>query len=310
MSARTAVAALAVALFFCAPALAIQPPALIASSAQITDFGSDPLTEPAIRVSGDVKGRLTWNDDDPIYPGDAPGSLSVLYRSDLAAGMLGWPLPRTLGQNDDFTAMAIFVLDPKHHAADPNGYFQISWGLWNSETTGLNRSGSPASSAGDSFELLEYDYFPNVSPFWGGPFISPTLFGVASPDHPLFPVFGSFANMSFASTSFDLPRGLPLVAAIDHDPSAGTVTFYMWEVTRCGKLNFLEKATTVVPLAFLHQAEYSFDTVGLTLWNDGWGVPGKPAIDALVHFHRLIVHEGRVVMPEEPGTAAVSRSPR
>ena len=83
-------------------------------------------------------------------------------------------------------------------AADPNGFFQISWGLWSSTTTGLERTGNPASFAGDTFELLEFDYFPNASPFFGGPFLSPTAFGVANPDAPGFEGQGSFANAAFS----------------------------------------------------------------------------------------------------------------
>jgi hypothetical protein len=40
-------------------------------------------------------------------------------------------------------------------------------------------------------------------------------------------------------------------------------------------------------------------TAGLTLWSNGWEEPGGSAqFDALVDFHRLVVHEGRIVTPE------------
>ncbi len=272
-------------------AQAATPPVMIVGDGEVTSFSADPLFDPALIVRGAALERISWHADLPRYVGDAPGSLSVLYRADLAAGRLGWRLGRSFDQDDRFVAAAIFELDPEHFEADPNGYFQISWGLWNEQTTGLERTGSLFDPSADTFELLEFDYFPNRSPFFGGPWVSPTLFGVADESSPLFERFGAFANMSFASTLYELPLGVPLIALIEHAPDKGTVTFYLAELNDQGGLAVLGDATTVVPLAALGQSEYSFDTVGLTLWHDGWGGE-HPAVDALVHFHRFIVSEG------------------
>jgi len=44
---------------------------------------------------------------------------------------------------------------------------QIGWGLLNSATTGPDRAGG--SSGPYAFDCVTFDYFPNVSPFFGGP---------------------------------------------------------------------------------------------------------------------------------------------
>lgn len=308
MSIRSLLAAAAFAAAVVVPAHALTPEAILAPEAQITSFGTNPIFDGNVSKIGGAYARLAWQLDDPIYPGDTPGSLSVLYRSDMETGLVGWALPEEFDQDDHFVAAAIFVLDRKHFHADPFGFFQISWGLWNSETMGLDRTGSFENPAGNTFELLEYDYFPNVSPYFGGPWISPTLFGVADEDHPLFELLGSFANLSFGSSMYELPRGLPLLAMMDHDPDEGVVIFTLWEITRCGKLQLHEKATTHLPLSLMSDKAYSFDRVGLTLWRDGWGGP-KPAVDALVHFHRLIVRKGRLIapIPDQAATVGLSR---
>lgn len=254
-------------------------------------FRTDPLLDGGALVAGDALDRLTWQPDAPAFAGDPAGSLRVLYDSSLPAGWFGFPLPALLDESRTFTAGAAFVIASEGFAASPEGFFQISWGLWNSSTTGLNRTGSFTDYAADTFELIEFDYFPNVSPFFGGPFLAPTLFGAAT---------GPDAFLNFASL-FDLKVGLPLdvplLAVLEHRPEVDALTVQVYRIVDAEHVVPLNGAVGVAPLGFLSQRDYEVDTIGLTLWNDGFGGP-TPALTAEVDFHALTAITGLADRPE------------
>jgi hypothetical protein len=249
-------------------------------------FETNPLTRAEVVLEGDALARLTWNDDAPAFPGDGPGSLTALYDSRRPAGRIGWPLPSPWSESDAFRASAVFVIDPDGLVADPFGFFQISWSLWNSGHTGLERTGNFSSFAADTFELVEFAYFPNVSPFFGGPFLSPSAFGVADPDNPAFDFLGGFVNFSFGSAAVELPVGQPLVTVLSHRPAEGILVASVATIDSHGVRVPVPGATVVVPLGSLPVREYSLDTVGLTLWHDGFG-GDPPSLRAEVVFHEI-----------------------
>lgn len=259
-------------------------------------FHDDPTTQSDTVLTGEVHDRVEWAFDPPAFPGDRPGSLTALYDSRLPSGLLGIPLPATLDQDQPFTAAAIFVVEPGL-IADPNAFFQISWGLWNRSTTGLNRTGSFADFAGDTFELLEFAYFPNVSPFFGGPFLTPSVFGVANTDDPSFPFLGSFVNLAFSSVQMELPAGVPLLAVLEHRPVDDVLVTSVYRVINGNKLLPVDGGVTVTPLSHLTAREYELDTLGLTLWNDGFsGEP--PSLVARLTFHGLVMVPQLLERPE------------
>jgi hypothetical protein len=286
-----------------APALAQAPgaragagvkSAVEGASGLIVDFARDPLQDPNAIWEGDAFERVSWEPSPARFPGDAPGHAAALYRSDRPAGRLGWALPQALGREDTFTAAAVIVLDPDHFEADPMGFFQVSWGLWNSGRTGMDRSGGPQTKA-DTYQLLEWDYFPNVSPFFGGPYLSPSVFGVKLPGDP-----DAFANFSFASTETSLPLGVPLLTTIEHRAGLGAAVVSVQEVTPDGALIPINGAMAVVPLDWLVEESYALDRAGLTMWRNGFEEPGGDAqLDARIEFHLLAVREGRIVTPEQ-----------
>ena len=209
---------------------------------------------------------------------------------------LGFPLPEAWTQNDPFTAVALFVLESDELFADPFGFAQISWGLWNSSTTGLERTGNLASLAGDTFELIEFDYFPNVSPEFGGPFLSPSVFGLADVDNPLFGLLGSFTNLAFASVEVELPLDTPLLAVLQHRPGEDAVVVSLHHLMNF-KLLPVSGAVAVAPLSQLGLREYAVDTLGLTLWLDGYGGAAS-ALHARVVYHGLAAAPGLIDRPE------------
>lgn len=264
----------------------------------LTFFRSSPLLDAAVDLEGAVFERLWWNADAPVFAGDAAGSLSALYDATLPPARIGWPLPRPWTEADDFVAAAIFVIDPQDFVADPFGFFQISWGLWNSGTTGFERTGTPESFAGDTFELIELDYFPNVSPFFGGPFLAPSVFGEADRDSPLFPFLGSFANLGFASVPAELPADVPLLALLEHRPRDGVAVVSVHRITASGSTVPVPGALGVAPLDRMPLRSYTVDRVGLTLWRDGFSGP-SPSVRATLRYHAIGARGGRPLLPSE-----------
>ncbi len=250
-------------------------------------FETDPRDAANRVVSGEALDRLTWQVDLPAFDGDSSGSLTAIYDASLPAGLFGFELPESFNAADGFTAAAAFVIESQGFSADPNGFFQISWGLWNSQTTGLRRTGDPTDFSTDTFELVEMNYFPNVSSFFGGPFLAPAIFGEAVSG-------GAFDNFS---SLFDLeatlPFDVPLLAVIEHRPADGALVLQIHRIVDGPRLLPVNAAVGVTPLEFLVSPQYAVDTVGLTLWNDGFtGVP--PSVTATLDFHLLAVRPGTV----------------
>lgn len=253
-------------------------------------FETNPSHDPTLVLKGAASARVTWEDSEAAWPGDSGGSVSALYDSSLPAALFGFRLPEPLDEHDAFTAAATFVLDPDGFSADPYGFFQIAWGLYNTRTTGLDRTGDFSSFAADTFDLLEFDYFPNVSPDFGGPFLSPTMFGEnANPAAP-----DSYSNASFTfGLQVSLPFGVPLLAVIRHEPDLDVAVVSVYRIVRPRRTIPIPGAVTVLDLSALASRKYDLDAVGLTLWNDGFGGP-SPALHAKVAFHSLVVQRGVV----------------
>jgi hypothetical protein len=292
-SVLTASSLITIAALLAGPAVADPRP----TSGAVTEFfDTDPLSSTDIVLDGEVLERLTWNDDEPVFPGDRAGSLTAVYDSRLPAGRIGWPLSEAWSAEDAFTVTAVFVIESEGFTADPFGFFQISWGLWNSATTGLERTGSFSDFASDTFELIEFAWFPNVSPFFGGPYLSPSIFGVAAPDHPSYDFLGAFANFAFGSVPLDLPLDEPLAAVLEHRPSDGVMVVSVHRINERGRRVPLPGAVAVVTLDDLARRDLSVDTVGLTLWHDGFG-GDPPSLRADVIFHAMVAAQATVARP-------------
>jgi len=186
----------------------------------------------------------------------------------------------------------VWVIESAGFSADPDGFFQISWGLWNRTETGLNRTGNLDSFASDAFELVEFNWFPNVSPFFGGPFLGPSVFGEATGDNP-----DAFSNGGFLfGLEVDLPFDTPLLTVMQHRPGDDAVVAQVFTIDGDGRVLPLNGAVGIVPLAFMASRQYEVDAIGPTLWNDGFGGP-DPAVRAHVVYHAIIVRPGRVSDP-------------
>ncbi len=258
-----------------------------------TSFVHDPRDRADVRIEGAALERLSWAADEPAFPGDRPGSLTALYDALWEPGRFGFMLDDPLDQDDAFTAAAVFSIGSTGFTAHPEGFFEISWGLWNTAETGLDRTGDLSDFAADTFEVLEFAWFPNISPFFGGPYLSPALFGAADENSPSFPFLGGFANFAFGSVEAAIPLDTPLLAVLEHDPQQNAVTVSVHEIAGGHKLVPVAGAVAVVDLSMLGVRRYTLDAVGLTLWRDGCS-GAEPSLRAEVTFHQLSVFPGLV----------------
>lgn len=261
---------------------------------------TDPARSENRVVAGAGLDRVSWDPGPAAWAGDLPGSVVATYDASAAPGLFGFRLAEKLDQSETFSLAAVLRVRSEGFVADPNGFFQISLGLWNSVTTGLNRTGDLTGFAGDTFDLVELDWFPNVSPVFGGPYLSPAVFGAADTESPAFPVLGSFANASFAfGPEAALPLDEPLLAIVEHRPDLDAVTFAIHRIVAPRGVLPVQAAVVVVGLAELPERQYVLDTAGLTLWRDGFGGDGPAAVRATVELHGLVVRRGRFARVEE-----------
>lgn len=79
----------------------------------------------------------------------------------------------TLGLCDAYEFSVTFRIRSDGFFADPHQFAQIGWGLINTETTGDDRAGGEGPAF--AFDVVGFDYYPNVSPFFGGPTLGSTL---------------------------------------------------------------------------------------------------------------------------------------
>jgi len=260
----------------------------VAAGGLVEEFASDPFVDsgggrPVFERRGAPEAFVWEPATPPAFEGDAPGSLLARYDSLEPTARAFAPLSRALGAGDDFTVSAVFTIRPEGFFADPFGFAQISFGLMNRGTTGDDRTGDTADFRAESFDLLEFDYFPNVSPFFGGPFAGVSAFGGAAGDD-------AFANFSFASVPLDLPLGEPLEAVLAHRAQEGIVEISVARILPDGSRAPLPGAPAVLRTSSLVPG-FALDALGIFAWHDGFNIFSESgrSLRADVEYHRLAV---------------------
>ncbi|MBI4169369.1 MAG: hypothetical protein HY510_05465 [Acidobacteria bacterium] len=263
-------------------------------------FASDPLVGGGPNpffAEGDASARFAYLPGEPShFPGDREGSLRVLYDTTLPGARISTPLGRVLTLDDDFSFGAILTIRSEGFHADPNGFSQIAFGLWNAATTGMNRTSFPS----DSFDLVEFDYFPNVTAY-GGPFLAPTVFGGNVGGN-------AFFNFAFQSSEVALPHDTPLLVQARYGAAARrldlTVIRHLFGV-------FFESvpgATVAVDLSRLDPT-FQVDVAGIAAYFEGYA-----SLRAEVDYDLLYVGDlprpfgiGRRILPAPPPTEPQSQ---
>ncbi len=265
-------------------ALAIGP----AGAGLIEEFDTDPFTDrgpqrPAFERRGPQE-AFVWDGSAPaLFDGDAPGLLLARYDSLEPTARVLAPLPRGLGRGDDFLLSAVLVIRPEGFFADPFGFAQISFGLMNRATTGDDRTGDLGDFRADTFDTLEFDYFPNISPFFGGPFTGAAAFGGQAGDD-------AFLNFAFASVQLELPLGEALEIRLAHRARESAVEVSVLRVLADGSRQPLAAPAARMDTANL-QPGFTLDALGIFAYHDGFNefADSGRSLRADVEFHRLAV---------------------
>ena len=250
--------------------------ALSPAGAQVVErFDADPLSgggRNAFFTEGDVAARFTYIAEEPShFPADREGTLRVLYDTTLPAARISTGIGRVLSTDADFDFGAILTIRSGGFFADPNGFSQIAFGLWNAATTGMNRTGFPS----DSFDLIEFDYFPNVGAF-GGPFLSPSVFGgnVAG---------NAFFNFSFASAEVALPLDVPLLCQFHYNSAQRRLNLKVRRHVSGVTFEGIVGATASVDLSRVSPA-FLVNVAGIAAYFEGY-----PSLRAIVDYDLLYV---------------------
>jgi len=232
-----------------------------AGAAVVERFSSDPLSGHGANPffsEGDAGARFTFlADAPPHFPGDRRGALRVLYDTTLPTARLSTPIGQALSLDEDLSFGAILTIRSQGFAADPQGFSQIAFGVWNAQTTGLGRTVFPS----DSFDLVELDYFPNVTAF-GGPFLSPSVFGGKVDGN-------AFFNFAFQSQEIALPLDVPLLCQARYEAAARRLTVTVRRHARGPRFEAIPAAAVTLDLSSLHPT-YLVDVLGIAAYGEGW----------------------------------------
>ncbi|MFQ5411556.1 MAG: hypothetical protein ACE5EC_04640 [Phycisphaerae bacterium] len=259
----------------------------------ITLFLLLPLAQTAQAEPGPAIGWIENFADDPIAAGRftvPPGhdatrfsfnatlsQLTAHYDTSLPTAWLVRPIDpnggRVLDRYDDFEFSVTFRIRSAGFFADPNQFAQIGWALINTTTTGEDRAGGSAGPY--AYDLVGFDYFPNVSPLFGGPTLGPTV--IHTDDGA-----GFFSNIDFAfgaETTIDPAAGEEAIALdttytarIVYAGAVETATLTIHNGTRFLDINAegggSDTDPTTIQLQALIDNRVSVNAFALTAWED------------------------------------------
>ena len=249
------------------------------------DFSTNPLLGGSPWTFGagsNANSQFTWN----------AGELSVHIDTSLPTARLDLPLGANLSDTDSFLLRAQFQFNVE--VASPFQFAQFAFGLTNHTLTGGDRTGTIGNFASDNtFHTVEFNYYPNVSPQFGGPTLSPAVFGAPLPNDAFAnftSVFGSTANLGDNAVGItELPQDTPLEAQLAYDGASKVLTLSMFTVGPGNVLTLLN--TELVPLDLVafgsgYDSLNSFlvDSLSIMAYQDGYTTAEDPSLVADVRF--------------------------
>lgn len=282
---------LAAAVIF-AVASAIATPVASFADAIVLDLRSDPLDAagglPLLELQGPDGGRFAFDAATAAkYPSDPKGSFVAHLDSTLPTARAAASLGAVYTEQDDFVFGAIFTIQAAGFEADPFGFHPITFSLMNSATTGFNRTGSLSDFRSDAFDTIDVAYFPQVSPFFGGPFLSPAVFGSAVSDD-------AFANFAFGSASFELLPGATYLVTAEHRAAERKLDVTVYGFGAGGRSVALPGGRVSADLSILQG--FTVDTLAITAYEDGFNVftQSGTSVRAGVEYDLLFFTPGRL----------------
>ena len=276
----------------------------------------------AARGSGAELTFVESFDDDPIAAGrfvvrgDAdrfialPGALTALVDTKEPTALLLHPLERVVTPAVELRLEVDLVILSDGFSTIANTFAQMAFGLVNSVTTGDDRVGG---AAADGFDVMSIDYFPNVSPLFGGPTLGPIRIASERGQSLFEAIQNGFAFGPETDLTLEgpLPLDTPLTFVLHYVPSSdATMQTLTLEVhSPDGPLPINREGQHLSPggpdgdettiQAVMANAPFALDSVGILLWEDTFS-GGRSTLTAAVRFDELRL---RVHWPDRPGDA-------
>ncbi len=120
---------------------------------------------------------------------------------------------------------------------------------------------------------MEFDYFPNITPF-GGPFVSPSVFGGSVADN-------AFFNFAFNSAETALPLDTPLLVQGHYDAALRRLNIRVSRHVKALLFERIEAATVSVDLSRI-KPTFLLNVAGIAGYFEGY-----PKIHAVVDYDLL-----------------------
>ncbi len=247
------------------------------------DFSTNPILAGRFVVPpGHDPSRFTY---------DVPGSfLTVHYDTQLPTAFCWRPVDPVHGlglcRTRGFEFEVTFRIRSSGFFAGPNNFAQIGWGLVNSTKTGGNRAGNEPPGSPYAFDVASFDYFPNVSPFFGGPTIAGTAVHSDVGQGFFSAIEFSFGAESEIDTTFG-DEGIALNAIhtmkLVYDAVTQTMTLTIRQgavplninTDGAGGIGGPDGDPTTIQSFFFSDDPLCLDRFALTAWQDSFNLAGS-----------------------------------
>jgi hypothetical protein len=254
-----------------------------------SDFSTNPFTSGwSFGVGSNASSQFAWN--------QPTNSLRVHVDSSLPTVRLDLPIGATLTTATDFTLSCRFSFTIT--SASSSASMQFAFGLVNHASTGGNRTGLPtdplypAPGSSNVFSTVEFNYFPNVSPLYGGPTLSPAVFGAQSGGGDAFSNFTSVFGPDSDLGDNVLPEitalspATVLIATLNYVAATKLLTLTMQD----SSLAILQTGVSALDLSFISPS-FAVDSLAIMSYADGYNsfYPSSPALIGDMDIQQIAV---------------------
>lgn len=262
-----------------------------AATLLLEDFATDPI----------AAGRATTSGNAARFSA-VSGGVVAHYDSTLPTAKLQWALPRSLDQSEDFDFEVDFRIASDNLVLDQNIGGQISFGLSNSLTTGDDRAGGTTQ---DAFDVVALDYFPNISPAFGGPSLGPSVVMSDNGGSFFSRIEFPFGIESRLDVEGPLPLDVMLTARLSYESGPRRLTLHLEGPggpldINSGAFGGPDVDNATIQHTLPSSAAFSVDSFSLLLWEETFGFS---TVRADVTFERVLVQDALAV--PEPATWAL-----
>ena len=256
--------------------------ATVVGSNQSTDTAATPVAPFVVSTPGTLTHNLNTNWR--TSGGGIPDTSQ--YIAD--ASRLHIPLGKTYTQADSFSFGATLTIKRAGFFWSGN-FMQMNFGLLNAATTGMDRTSS-FTSAGDTYDSIEWDFFPNT----GNATVQQVMFGSQDGAPDVFKrMAANFLNFLPAGPApFDY--GLPLDTAMDvtvsYDAATRTASVVVVDnTTAVPYVNTTQVPDLLFPNTWFADGKtgmFAVDTLAVMNYQDAWASTA-PSLVAEVEYDRV-----------------------